>query len=289
MNNVTGSLVGGVSYPPQMSDVSQLQQQSFQPVTGDVQQYFNTNNPVVEQQVVCYQSIQGEKVYGESDNKQPPATLLDILLGKLRGYQQEVFDQARDRNTIVVMPTGTGKTMIALATAESVRVQTQKPVVLLFHTNALCKLQYEKHLSLINDASGRTQYISRDHAEVLLRDDIIKNFDYVFTIDAHFVTALESGNLSISTFSFVVYDEVHNVVGRSKGVNIMDLFYCRADPDTRPQIMGLTATPVRKVRDLEGELTKLCDTMHAVVCFIHYSKKKMILPNLIFPPPGFCD
>ena len=68
-----------------------------------------------------------------------------------REYQKSIFNIAKDRNTLVVLPTGVGKTLIALMLAvERKKEHPLSKVVFLAPTRPLVEQHFEyfkKHLS----------------------------------------------------------------------------------------------------------------------------------------------
>ncbi|KAF5203897.1 Endoribonuclease dicer-like protein, partial [Thalictrum thalictroides] len=70
-----------------------------------------------------------------------------------RSYQKELFEVARKQNTIAVLPTGAGKTMIAVMLIKQVAIECnqKKLIIFLAPTVSLVHQQYEvikKHTNL---------------------------------------------------------------------------------------------------------------------------------------------
>jgi len=61
-----------------------------------------------------------------------------------REYQQRIFDTAKDNNTLVVLPTGLGKTLIALLLAiERLKQFPTSKILFLAPTKPLVEQHYE--------------------------------------------------------------------------------------------------------------------------------------------------
>ena len=62
---------------------------------------------------------------------------------KLRKYQEEILEKAKDKNTLVVLPTGLGKTMIALMlTKNRLKKFPRSKVLMMAPTRPLIEQHY---------------------------------------------------------------------------------------------------------------------------------------------------
>ena len=197
----------------------------------------------------------------------------DKLHGKLRGYQREMFDKCLDQNSIAVMPTGTGKTLLAMCLCEHTRVKTlresgrKKPALFLFKTRSLCIQQHRR---------CREQYSSIGKARVerkivsLIEDpDALshtpEDIEYAFSLAAPFLNSyLQVGDQNkIANFSCIVFDECHNVRGASPMANILKQYLHTIPAAEQPFVLGLTATPFTKRQRHEVEMDELCAVLDA--------------------------
>jgi endoribonuclease Dicer len=60
--------------------------------------------------------------------------------------------------------------------------------------------------------------------------------------------AMEHAFLSLNQVSFIVFDEVHNAVKDHPYAFLMKSHYRLLDIESRPRIMGLTASPIHSNR-----------------------------------------
>ncbi|KAJ9455105.1 hypothetical protein DIPPA_29454 [Diplonema papillatum] len=201
----------------------------------------------------------------------------DRIVDRLRAYQREVYEDARDGNNIVVMPTGTGKTKIAFAIAEHVICRNRmknrawcKAIVFLFKTRELCKQQHKACQEELQQAgcSSRQRFVGlAEGQENLLHAVYIPSHpgvvDYLFTVGDKFYGGLQSSDIDITKFGLIVIDEAHNVRGSSSTANFMKQFY--ANSYDKPQILGLTATPSLRMSNFAEQCEKLCGTMHCKI------------------------
>ena len=201
----------------------------------------------------------------------------DQIHNKFRGYQSELFDLCCNANSLAVMPTGTGKTLLAFAIAEhrriKVREETQmhKPALMLFVTRSLCSQQHKvcvEEFAKIGKPDGSRICNLLQHHDVLScnndDDDELEDYDIIFGISSHVKNYLQIGRPDkISNFSIIIFDEAHNLRGDSPGVKIMDNYVKNAPLADRPQILGLTATPFSKKTKAVVEMTELCGVLDA--------------------------
>jgi superfamily II DNA or RNA helicase len=143
---------------------------------------------------------------------------LDIEMPALRGYQQDAligWELARRRG-IVVLPTGAGKTRVAIAAMAQVR----RPTIVLVPTCVLLE-QWQRALSeVVRGPVGQLGDGCQRVAPITV---------------ATFESALRRMDQLGSTFEMLVVDEAHNFVG---GKRIEALEMCAAT-----MRLGLTATP----------------------------------------------
>jgi ERCC4-related helicase len=151
-----------------------------------------------------------------------------------RNYQARIAQECTDRNAIVVLPTGAGKTFIAsLVIMNIMKKDTSKKVVFLVPTCMLVKQQgvaLGLHTSLaIGQYSGGEAFPT--------------SYDVLVSTPSAFLAK----NLPWEMFSLVVFDEVHHVSKdhpyRKTALRLRSL-----DTKASPQILGLTASLTYAVR-----------------------------------------
>jgi len=150
-----------------------------------------------------------------------------------RAYQWNIFRAVRDRNALVVLPTGLGKTIVAvLVLADTLR---RGRVLFLAPTKPLC----EQHAASI--------------AAMTTVDDVVVVTGEEFSPEER-VEAYRSGRVIVATpqsvendldrgvdvgdFRLVVFDEAHRAVGRYAYVGVARRYLERG-----AQTLGLTASP----------------------------------------------
>ena len=147
-----------------------------------------------------------------------------------RLYQARIADVAAERNTLVVLPTGLGKTAIALRViAEYLRRAPTESVLLLAPTRPLV-LQHAANVArtlLAPEPLTLTGAIAPERRAALLRPPQVVGND------------LAAGQFPLDSFSLIVFDEAHRAVGEYPYVAIAKAN--REGP--RARVLAMTASP----------------------------------------------
>jgi ERCC4-related helicase len=154
-----------------------------------------------------------------------------------RSYQLRISKECKNRNAIVVLPTGAGKTYIAsLVIKDVVNANKAKKVVFLVPTCMLVKQQgaaLQQHTGLVVG-----QYSGKDTFPAC--------YDVLVSTPAAFLAK----QLPWDMFSLVVFDEVHHV-SKDHPYRMAALWLRTLDKSASPQILGLTALLTYAVRSNE--------------------------------------
>jgi len=170
-----------------------------------------------------------------------------------RSYQEAIAKNALRVNTLVCLPTGLGKSIVALyVAAERLQQVPDKSVVMLAPTKPLVLQHFKTFQKLINiDSSAMvwlTGEVSPDERVGLWKKRLIFSTPQVFMND------LLTGKLSLDTFSLMVFDEAHRAVGDYPYVFIADRYAATEGS----LILGLTASPGSSERDVR----EICGNLH---------------------------
>ncbi|MCI4357426.1 MAG: DEAD/DEAH box helicase [Thermoplasmata archaeon] len=154
-----------------------------------------------------------------------------------RLYQSRIAERAVERNTLVVVPTGLGKTAIALrVAAEFLRREPTRSILLLAPTRPLV-VQHGKSVTeslLAPPPLVLTGAVSAAHRATLFHPpQVIVATPQVVAND------LARGAFPIDTVSLIVFDEAHRAVGDYPYVRIGESN--RAGP--RARVLAMTASP----------------------------------------------
>ncbi len=154
-----------------------------------------------------------------------------------RAYQRTIFEGAVEHNTLVVLPTGLGKTSIALlVTAEFLRRHPRNSVLFLAPTRPLV-VQHARSVAravFSSDPITLTGAISPERRAALLAPPQV-----VLATPQVVGNDLASGRFPLETFSLIVFDEAHRSVGDYPYVAIG-----RANREgPRARVLAMTASP----------------------------------------------
>ena len=174
----------------------------------------------------------------------------------LRSYQTRIISDLEDGNGIVVLPTGSGKTLIGAAVAEvCLQRSPTKKVLLLVPTCLLVEqqastLRYELDVQ-VAEFNGNKSKPSKPHAILVSTP-----------VSFQSLCMTEPEQYGIHQFSLIVFDEVHHVVKKHPYRTISRLIALTAQQQ-RPRILGLTASIsyaigqekiLHSIQDLRDEL-----------------------------------
>lgn len=170
---------------------------------------------------------------------------------RLRSYQQEMLEASLNRNVIVVMETGSGKTHVAVSRirAELEGSQGDKLVWFLTPKVALAEQQYQVLKTYLPGFPIKS-LTGKDGVETWTDKNVWKGFlmhvKVVVGTPKVLEDALTHGFVNVGMLALLVFDEAHNCVGDSPMNVVMRNFYLPAKVrgDKVPHILGLTASPV---------------------------------------------
>ncbi|CEI41950.1 Dicer-like protein 1 [Fusarium venenatum] len=192
-----------------------------------------------------------------------------------RDYQTELFEKAKEKNLIVVLPTSSGKTFIAVLLlrhylreeVESCALGNPRKVAFfLVEKVALCEQQ---HRVLDNHLGGHSTAIFTGDTTALKKDkkywdtQFASNMVVVCTADI-LLDCLNNAFITMERINLLIFDEAHHAKKKHSYAEIMRRYYYSTDKTKRPRIFGMTASPVDSragdVVELTLELEKTLDS-----------------------------
>ncbi|PAA47555.1 hypothetical protein BOX15_Mlig016200g2 [Macrostomum lignano] len=224
-------------------------------------------------------------------NQQPPSppgsqpSGNNELVGRqLRDYQLELAEPALlGRNSIVIAPTGSGKTLVAVYVAlRLLKAEPQAKVAFLASTTNLVQQQYEEFRSVLpppwHNSVCPPVHGGADSRNRMPFAQALKGHSIIVMSTQILLNALKRepdsfNGLGVSAFRLIIFDECHNCSNDhpSKGVmvhymrrkKILESSVEEQQKGSKlPQILGLTASPgTGKASRLEAaveHLIKLC-------------------------------
>ncbi|MCD6589791.1 DEAD/DEAH box helicase [Candidatus Woesearchaeota archaeon] len=179
---------------------------------------------------------------------------------KLKGiepriYQERIFGTAIEKNTLVVLPTGLGKTAIAIMLM--IHRLNQYPAMkalMIAPTKPLCQQHYntiKKHIDGIREEEIK---LFTGSLRPEKRKKEWENARIIIATPQTIESSLLSGDINLRDVCLLVIDEAHRAVGNYSYVGIATNYM---KTSKRPRILALTASPgsdLEKVREVIDNL-----------------------------------
>ncbi|XP_028390591.1 uncharacterized protein LOC114515528 [Dendronephthya gigantea] len=187
-----------------------------------------------------------------------------------RGYQRELFLAVMRGNTLIYLPTGSGKTLVAAMVFSCMKqLNPSKLMVFLVDRVPLAYQQSAYFKSQLPHMEVRTL---TGEMIPFLKKNVYQGLDEG-TVDILVLThqilldSLESSIILLSNISVLAFDEAHHCNGNHPYNKILNTFYDNTPDSFKPLVLGLTASPageVTKERTIE-KLQKLMKNLHCKI------------------------
>ncbi len=159
---------------------------------------------------------------------------------KPREYQKQIFESIKNKNSLVVLPTGIGKTLIALMLAiHRMKKFPLEKILFLAPTRPLAEQHFnyfKKHLPEL--FATIELFTGKIHAEK--RKEIWQRADIIFSTPQCIANDLKKNLYNLSDTSLLIEDEAHRCVKNYAYTFVAKKFN---EQSTNPQFLGLTASP----------------------------------------------
>ncbi|MHA1683396.1 MAG: DEAD/DEAH box helicase [Promethearchaeota archaeon] len=165
-----------------------------------------------------------------------------------RLYQQRIFFNSLSVNSLIILPTGLGKTIIAAMIAlYRLNHAPEKKVVFLAPTKPLV-LQHEKTF---------TEYVDIDPGKLnsftgailpKKREELWKSSLICFMTPQTFQNDITKGLYPVESVSLIIFDEAHRAVGDYAYTTIARQYIASS---SKPHVIGLTASPGTTMEKIE--------------------------------------
>lgn len=155
-----------------------------------------------------------------------------------RDYQNAIFETAKKHNTLVVLPTGLGKTLIALMLAKHrLSLFPDSKIILLAPTRPLVEQHYNYFTKYLNQEEMR---IFTGKINSKIRNKIWQNAKIIFSTPQCIENDLKHNLIDIENVSLLIEDEAHRCL-KSYSYTYVAQEYRKLAKN--PRLMGLTASP----------------------------------------------
>lgn len=174
---------------------------------------------------------------------------------KAREYQKNIFEKIKTENSLVVLPTGMGKTFIAFMLLDYILKKFPKSKILfLAPTRPLVEQHYNSYLKhfgeLYADAVFITGKINKEKREKIFLENTI-----IFSTPQCIRNDLKNKKISLEDVSLIIFDEAHRAVKNYSYVYVSKKY---KEQGEHKRILGLTASPGHKKESIK----KICENLH---------------------------
>ncbi len=173
---------------------------------------------------------------------------------KPRLYQQTIFNSCINSNCLVVLPTGLGKTIVALLlSAHRLNQHPSSKVLFLAPTRPLVEQHFQtfaQHLDVPEERLAVFTGLVRPDK----RKQLWESSSVIFSTPQGLENDIISGKVDLKDVSLIIFDEAHRAVGDYSYTFIAKEYDKKA---SFPRILALTASPGS---DIE-KITEVCDNL----------------------------
>jgi len=156
-----------------------------------------------------------------------------------REYQINIANSAAKNNTLVVLPTGLGKTIVALIlTAEELKKENNK-ILFLAPTKPLV-VQHAQFLQEFLTIDKESIIIFTGETSPGKRREMWENARIIVSTPQVIENDLLSKRLNLKDVSFIIFDECHHAVGEYAYVFVSEMYQKQLDDRL---VLGMTASP----------------------------------------------
>lgn len=157
-----------------------------------------------------------------------------------RDYQKAIFETAKNQNTLVVLPTGIGKTLIALMlSVHRLKQHPLKKILILAPTKPLIEQHMESFKKNLPELFADLQLFTGS-VPASSRQKLWNSAEIVFSTPQCVANDLQNGLYDLKSVSLLVIDEAHRCLKNYDYNKIAQQYKQQAENQL---ILGLTASP----------------------------------------------
>ena len=157
-----------------------------------------------------------------------------------REYQKNIADVASERNTLVVLPTGMGKTLISVLVGINRLEKYPESKILITAPTRPLNAQHKKSFGKFTSIDPEDIVLITGKINPGERGKMYKKAKVIISTPQCVQNDLKNGRLSLEDFSFVTFDEAHRCVKYYAYTFVAKKYMEQAK---HPLILGLTASP----------------------------------------------
>lgn len=178
---------------------------------------------------------------------------IDIMDGfDARSYQQSIFASSIEKNSLVVLPTGLGKTVIAIMLSVYYFNKNNKKILFLAPTRPLVEQQEKSFRSFFSNSDDFKFQVLTGSVAPSKRKTLYQDLDFIFSTPQLIENDILNGILTPEDFGFVVFDEAH----RGRG-NYAYCFIAKQFDSSGAKILALSASPGTSEEEIRSVMDNL--------------------------------
>jgi len=171
-----------------------------------------------------------------------------------RDYQKAIFETAKENNTLVVLPTGIGKTLIALMLSiERLKKFPTSKSLFLAPTKPLVEQHFDTFKKELPELFAELQMFT-GAVPSAKRKKFFQTAEIIFSTPQCIANDLRRGLYDLKDVSLIIIDEAHRCLNNYDYTAVLDSYKRQAE---NQRILGLTASPgsdADKVRQICSHL-----------------------------------
>ncbi|KAF8590501.1 hypothetical protein K439DRAFT_1403599 [Ramaria rubella] len=198
-----------------------------------------------------------------------------------RAYQEEIFNRARQENVIAALDTGSGKTYIAVLLIRwlATHYTPARKIYAFIVPRVPLVEQQRDFIAAQLPLTVRGYYGALvdpwQHDPVRWAQEF-KECDVMVMTAQVFLDAMLHAHWSMEQVALLVFDEAHHARKNNPYNQILQDFYHTCDPQHRPKVLGMTASPVWNPKNPHASLYTLEHNMHAKVLGVQENQEELL-------------
>jgi Fanconi anemia group M protein len=171
-----------------------------------------------------------------------------------RKYQKAIAENASRRNTLVVLPTGMGKTLISVLVAVNRLEKYPESKILVTAPTRPLNAQHKKSFEKFTTINPEEIVLVTGKISPEDREQLYKKARIIVATPQTIENDVENGRLSLAGFSFITFDEAHRCVKDYAYTYIAKKY---KEQGKNKLILGLTASPggsYEKINEIKKNL-----------------------------------
>ncbi|MBI2547675.1 MAG: DEAD/DEAH box helicase [Candidatus Aenigmarchaeota archaeon] len=171
-----------------------------------------------------------------------------------RDYQKHIAESASQKNTLVVLPTGMGKTLISLMVAAKRLEKFPESKIMILSPTRPLSAQHQKTFEDFTNVPKDEIILLTGKVRPEDRVGLYKRAKIIIATPQTIENDLENNKIDLGDFSLVVFDEAHRTVKEYSYSYVAKKYRMQSK---YPQILGLTASPGAT----QEKIQEICDNL----------------------------